>query len=185
MKQSTWWIRVVAVLTLSVISTSPLVSQQPRPYRPSISIGGFNVFIGMSLDSLMKTVGSVFQREFMEPDKWHFTDNSDNGVADVFIKNQRVFQISKYYDGNSSDFETSIVEGLRLAIADFQQLRAAQPASIRNLCFFGETPPRSEAGTPSSFYTRCGYYVLENEIWLNVNGDLMVLVNVRVFSADP
>ena len=182
MKQSTWWTRVVVVLTLSVISTSPLIGQQP--YRPSISIGGFNVFIGMSLDSLMKTVGSVFARKFTEPSRWDFLDNEGIPIANVFIHDQRVFQIVKHFRGNSFAAAQQVY-ALKQAIADFEQLTSAQPGSLNYVCIFINGEPHVEPDISVSFFTRCGYYGLEKEIWVGRSGTLGIMVRIRVWPAEP
>lgn len=179
MRQPTWWIRVVVVLTSSMISTSPLFAQQPTPYRPSIPIGGYNVFIGMSLDSLMKTLGSVYRREFADPNRWDFYIDNTTVAARVFVRNQQVVQIVKYYNANSSNDAQRVLREAALSINEFTRLKSAQPGTLGYDCGFVY---EQQSETKQGFSTRCGYYGHFTDFGLFGGDDLLVLQSIRVFN---
>lgn len=154
------WLPVFAAI-VALTPIADVFAQQQQSRRPSASIliGGYKISLGMSIEQVNGSLGSVFTASMIDSKSWIYRQG-DQSVAKVFLENGRVSQIVKFFGqgaGNSSYSDRAIKE-TKDAVEEFQNL--SKGFSCYRLQ--GEDSPN---GPGYQLNFRCGPYLFNLEFF--------------------
>lgn len=162
------WIVIVAI-TFAASSTAA----SAQTSRPSINVGGYTVTLGMALEDVRRTLGSVYQVRLADSESW-MIQQGENRIARIFHRNGTVFAVIKHYDktgmfSSAADYQ---MRELAEATADFAQLASPYYCEV----------PRPSSPLPgneqSGIRISCGPYSLDLITFKTRSGDLSTIVYV-------
>jgi len=161
----------LAVVAITSATSGVAVSAQVS--RPSINVGGYTVTLGMALEDVRRTLGSVYQIRLADSESW-MIQQGENRIARIFHSNGTVFAVIKHYDktgmfSSATDYQ---MRELAEATADFAQLASPYYCEV----------PRPSSPLPgneqSGIRISCGPYSLDLITFKTRGGDLSTIVYV-------